>query len=372
MGGAGGASCSANVSSWAGRAYLPKSGLHTDPCDLPARVAVWSTNATHRTLTTNSLPDYAVYPYCPKGYNESYCVTDSECSKLGWSSCLCAYPGDCPSPKTATFSVPIAPETGGADHVPVGKAGDLGYLVAGTPIYGPTDAGGVDVDDTGFPFTCGGHVTPGFIDSVQHYHKAADCYFPNITSTTHSPLIGYASDGHGIYGYFDINGSTPVVDECGGHWGPVPAGNPNLGETEGRIVYHYHARKAAPYYLGCTGPANGQCADVNTDATLQCTKGCGGKVCVQPGTDAAFWATLTGKLGYAVADVNAFAAVEGTETTIVAASTTASSSAAAASTASATASASASSVPSSGRRGAGTFSAPLALAVFVLAASIAV
>ena len=27
------------------------------------------------------------------------------------------------------------------------------------------------------------------------------------------------SDGYGLYGYLDIGGATPVVDECGGHFG---------------------------------------------------------------------------------------------------------------------------------------------------------
>ena len=37
---------------------------------------------------------------------------------------------------------------------------------------------------------------------------------------SHGPLIGYANDGFGIYGFGDFNGA-PVLDECHGHFGLV-------------------------------------------------------------------------------------------------------------------------------------------------------
>ena len=39
-------------------------------------------------------------------------------------------------------------------------------------------------------------------------------------------------DGFGVYAYQDIDGATPVVDECGGHFGPV--------DETGKVLYHYH------------------------------------------------------------------------------------------------------------------------------------
>ena len=119
-----------------------------------------------------------------------------------------------------------------------------------------------------------------------HYHKAADCV--NITAPgAHGPLIGWASDGFGIYGFGDWNGE-PVLDECHGHFGRVPGGN---------VTYHYHAsdeynikgQKHKPYYMGCQGPSKGKC---NSTVSMEfdsganwCGQGCGYEVCVQPGTD---------------------------------------------------------------------------------------
>ena len=52
------------------------------------------------------------------------------------------------------------------------------------------------------------------------------------TPYQHAELIGYAIDGFGIYGYQDVGGAAPIVDECGGHFGPV--------DDTGDVVYHYH------------------------------------------------------------------------------------------------------------------------------------
>eukprot|EP00698_Gefionella_okellyi_P018411 TRINITY_DN5513_c0_g1_i3.p1 TRINITY_DN5513_c0_g1~~TRINITY_DN5513_c0_g1_i3.p1 ORF type:complete len:192 (-),score=33.42 TRINITY_DN5513_c0_g1_i3:21-596(-) len=117
-----------------------------------------------------------------------------------------------------------------------------------------------------------------------------------------SPLLGYGKDGFGLYGFQDGGGSglactvtcvgatcsdgcnaanfetchcqpgywtgdsycnttgltgtcerKPVVDGCGGHFGPVTGGGTAL-------VYHYHSRRSVPFTLGCYGPSWGQCA----------------------------------------------------------------------------------------------------------------
>ena len=49
-------------------------------------------------------------------------------------------------------------------------------------------------------------------------------------------------DGFGIYAYQDVGGAAPVVDECGGHFGPTDTGE---------VVYHYHSRTIVPYHLAC-------------------------------------------------------------------------------------------------------------------------
>ena len=174
-----------------------------------------------------------------------------------------------------------------------------GVAINGIGILGPNDAGDVSIDDAGFQLACGGHVTPpmgndeteGDVPSgppKYHFHKAPDCLSPFTDAAKglgvggepleHGKLTGWAMDGFGIYAYQEEGGGVPVVDECGGHFGPVGSG----GEE---VVYHYHSRLIVPYHLACQGPALGKCAETQS-GTSYCHPGCGGfDVCVQPGTD---------------------------------------------------------------------------------------
>lgn len=166
----------------------------------------------------------------------------------------------------------------------------IGVHVNGVQLKGPSEAEGYNVDVTGLGLeqTCGGHITPpysapGVCSSprgatrrpaspptrskrnthhfysarasrrpanplahslvhatcagavMYHYHKAANCCHIE-TPGFHAPLIGYINDGFGIYGYSDIGGQMPVLDECRGHFGPISEDEP------GRVVYHYHAQ----------------------------------------------------------------------------------------------------------------------------------
>ena len=94
----------------------------------------------------------------------------------------------------------------------------------GIQINGPSEANGYNVDLSVIPLPCGGHVTPPLGPHgggpLYHYHKAADCQTIQIPGD-HGPLIGYAIDGFGIYGFGDYSG-MPVLDECHGHFGLVP------------------------------------------------------------------------------------------------------------------------------------------------------
>jgi hypothetical protein len=154
----------------------------------------------------------------------------------------------------------------------------VGFSLSGISMQGPTEAGGINVDEAGIVFACGGHVTPPVGGgSYYHYHKAPECNESVYISGEHGHLFGYALDGFGIYGFWDVDGDKPVVDECGGHFGAVPPNN--------EIVYHYHAATSVPYYVSCQGPALGKCHEVQTGTFDACGTGCGTEVCVQPGTD---------------------------------------------------------------------------------------
>lgn len=72
----------------------------------------------------------------------------------------------------------------------------------------------------------GGHVNP---HGGYHYHAVRGSTKEIKQNESHSPMIGYAIDGFGIYGTLDKNGIEYTdLDECGGH----------SDETRG---YHYHA-----------------------------------------------------------------------------------------------------------------------------------
>ena len=129
---------------------------------------------------------------------------------------------------------------------------------------------------------------------IYHFHKAPDCLEPYRLDNTgvakggtpnrHGRLMGWALDGFGIYTFQDIGGSAPVVDECGGHFGPV-------SDDSDEVVYHYHTRSYVPYTLACQGPALGKCNETQgtnarneNQGTNFCHYGCGAEICVQPGT----------------------------------------------------------------------------------------
>ena len=105
----------------------------------------------------------------------------------------------------------------------------------------------------------------------------------------HANLTGYANDGFGIYAFSDVGGSAPVLDECGGHFGPVNDDDPDS------VVYHYHATTYTPYHLACQGPALQKCESTQ-HGTSFCGPGCGGyDVCVQPGTSKSSLKTYVAK-----------------------------------------------------------------------------
>jgi len=92
---------------------------------------------------------------------------------------------------------------------------------------------------------CGGHATPYHL----HHHPVCDY---DLSAPGHSPMIGLALDGHGMYGYYEDTDKKPVLDACNGHIGPLPA-NSELG-VAASTVYHYHFTSEQPFTIGCYGP----------------------------------------------------------------------------------------------------------------------
>lgn len=94
----------------------------------------------------------------------------------------------------------------------------------GATFYNALDVG-TDEAQIG-PFDeCFGH--PGPVEGDYHYHPPAFPCFDQGDPENHSPQIGYALDGFGIYGLRGEGGENVTndqLDECHGHIGPVPGG----------------------------------------------------------------------------------------------------------------------------------------------------
>ena len=98
--------------------------------------------------------------------------------------------------------------------------------------------------------SCGGHAKP------YHYHTDLTCNYNSSDSSKHSPLIGIALDGHGIYGLHEGTAAAPVLDACGGHYGNVSGDFSENGELGEHCAYHYHTTTSAPFTVGCFGPVS--------------------------------------------------------------------------------------------------------------------
>lgn len=173
--------------------------------------------------------------------------------------------------------------------------GTAGYSLKGVLIYSPFEAGfsdgfvcdggscegGFDLEtcEARLTETCDNHTitnTDALLDDCSghakpyHIHKDLVCDYNEEDSTYHSPLVGIMLDGRGLYGmYENENGKPTDLDDCGGHYGPVPSATLDNGtEVSGAAyVYHYHTQDEFPFTIGCFGPLTKEktCEDVNED-----------------------------------------------------------------------------------------------------------
>jgi hypothetical protein len=123
--------------------------------------------------------------------------------------------------------------------------GAVGILISGSVLFNALDAPGRDAVAHETQDGCQGHPQES---GVYHYHSITTCIPDERSANGHSKLVGYALDGFGIYGRFDMNGkelASADLDACHGHTGLV--------EWDGKMVvmYHYHATWDFPYTVGC-------------------------------------------------------------------------------------------------------------------------
>lgn len=180
-----------------------------------------------RVFTGNGLPDHTtgIYPIQPSDDAYQYDRNPNQISEQRISFAL---------PATPT----IVPR---ASCIP----GMVGIALNGVLIFNGFDAEGRDAVAHEIQDACHGHPER---TGQYHYHDLSACIEVFGEGEGHSPLVGYAFDGFGIFGFRGENGEALTnadLDECHGHTHAV--------EWDGQLVemYHYHATAEFPYTAGC-------------------------------------------------------------------------------------------------------------------------
>jgi hypothetical protein len=82
-----------------------------------------------------------------------------------------------------------------------------------------------------------------------HYHgESWRCFTNRDKPNEHSPLVGYAIDGFGVYGIRGVDGrpvTNKELDKCHGHTHRI------LWNGKKVNMYHYHLNNEYPYSIGC-------------------------------------------------------------------------------------------------------------------------
>lgn len=123
--------------------------------------------------------------------------------------------------------------------------GEIGVLLSGSALFNPLDALHRDAVAYEAQDSCQGHPQR---TGLYHYHSLTSCLTDTHEGSAHSPLMGYAFDGFGIYGHHGENGAALTnadLDACHGHTHRIE------WDGIGIDMYHYHATWEYPYVLGC-------------------------------------------------------------------------------------------------------------------------
>jgi hypothetical protein len=140
-------------------------------------------------------------------------------------------------------SVPAAPRAARSPScLPMGP---IGVLLTGAVFFNSLDARGEDAAAHEIQDACQGHPERS---GQYHYHMLSTCLEPAGKGGGHSPLVGYAFDGFGIFGRRGESGavlSNADLGDCHGHSHEITWDG---ARTE---LFHYHATWEFPYTLGC-------------------------------------------------------------------------------------------------------------------------
>lgn len=179
-----------------------------------------------RLITTNDLPDHPTGTYPIARSDPAYQYDRN--------------PGSI-SAQDLEFRLAADPEVAGSASC---AGGSVGVMLSGSVVFSAIDAGGRDAVAHEVQDDCGGHPQN---TGVYHYHSVGDCLGDDVEGR-HSPLMGYAFDGFGIYGHQGESGEVLAnddLDACHGHTHSV------AWDGETRPMFHYHATYEFPYTVGC-------------------------------------------------------------------------------------------------------------------------
>ena len=121
--------------------------------------------------------------------------------------------------------------------------GAIGVSLNGVVFFNALDALGRDAVAHEILDACEGHPERS---GQYHYHNHATCL--DDGGTDHSPLVGYAYDGFGIFGRRGEGArwlTNADLDACHGHTHAIPWDGTTV------TTYHYHTTDEYPYTLGC-------------------------------------------------------------------------------------------------------------------------
>jgi hypothetical protein len=126
---------------------------------------------------------------------------------------------------------------------PTCVGGDVGVTTDGVALLDGFDANGRDAGAQEVQDTCQGHPN----NAGYHRHAMPLCLLSD-SGTGHSPLLGYALDGYGIYGPRGDHGkvlSTADLDACHGITDTITWNGKKVR------MYHYVLTWQFPYSVGC-------------------------------------------------------------------------------------------------------------------------
>ena len=147
------------------------------------------------------------------------------------------------SSQRISYAIPSSPKI--ASKPTCLPMGTIGIALSGGVFFNALDADKRDAVANEIFDACEGHPQR---QGQYHYHHNSPC-FDHGKEDEHSPLLGYALDGFGIYGSRGEKGKVLTnneLDECHGH---TSRALDRLGKTTNE--YHYHINNEFPYTMGC-------------------------------------------------------------------------------------------------------------------------